>query len=226
MAEMRARKLAQELEHALAEARDDVMSLQKCQGALPPMPAIPPPRPLRPVPGKSLAVPVHARMPSTLVPMERNSLSKCARALLAVLAQRGSANDSQLAILSGYSKNSSGFANSLSELRATGLISGGREHIAITAEGRAAAGDVEALPTGHALLDYWMGKLGKCEAAFLREIYQAGGISKEALGVATGYSPTSSGFSNSLSKLRVLGLINGRSGGDLTIADVFTEDGQ
>lgn len=66
-------------------------------------------------------------------------------------------------------------------------------------------------------------KLGKCEAALLEEVFHAGTITREDLSQRTGYSITSSGFSNGLSALRVLDLITGPSGGDLTIAGVFNE---
>jgi hypothetical protein len=150
-------------------------------------------------------------------------LSRCARALLCVLAQRGIASDSQISAFSGYRKTSSGFANSLSELRTQGLIDGPKERRTITQKGRDVVGPTEPLPTGKALLDYWLPRLGKCEAAMLKAIFDAGSISRKDLSTATDYSLTSSGFSNGISGLRVLDLVRGQHGGDLTIADVFTE---
>jgi hypothetical protein len=152
-----------------------------------------------------------------------SELSRCARALLAVLASRGVATDSQISALSGYRKTSSGFANSLSELRVLGLIDGPKERRTITDAGREAAGVVEAPPKGPALLDYWTPKLGRCEASLLQKIFEFGTISREDLSIATGYSTTSSGFANGISVLRVLDLVHGPQGGDLTIAGVFTE---
>lgn len=150
-------------------------------------------------------------------------LSKCARALLNVLASRGVATDSQISALSGYRKTSSGFSNALSELRTHGLIDGSKDRRTITEAGRGVTGEVEPLPTGPALLGHWLPKLGKCEAALLSEIYKHGTVAREELSRLTGYSMTSSGFSNGLSALRVLDLIAGPSGGDLTIAGVFNE---
>jgi hypothetical protein len=80
------------------------------------------------------------------------ALSKCARSLLAVLAQRGVASDSQISALSGYRKTSSGFTNALSELRTQGLIDGSKDRRTITTVGRDVAGPTEPLPTGRALL--------------------------------------------------------------------------
>ena len=152
-----------------------------------------------------------------------SELSRCARALLAVLASRGVATDSQISALSGYKKTSSGFANSLSELRTQGLIDGPKERRVITDTGREMVGAVEPPPKGAALLNYWMPKLGRCEASLLQKIFEFGTISREDLSNATGYSTTSSGFANGISALRVLDLVHGPQGGDLTIAGVFTE---
>jgi uncharacterized protein len=154
---------------------------------------------------------------------EDHKLSRCARALLGVLSQRGVATDSQISALSGYRKTSSGFANSLSELRTKGFIDGPPERRVITQQGRDTIGPTEPLPTGPALLEYWMRKLGRAEAAMLRVIYDKGTIEREKLSSETGYSMTSSGFGNAISGLRVLELVSGPNGGDLTIADVFKE---
>ena len=178
-------------------------------------------------PGRGPRQAVLKNVPDTGIRYEKrgngSELSKCARSLLAVLASRGVATDSQISALSGYRKTSSGFANSLSELRVLGYIDGPKERRTITNVGREVAGVVEPPPTGPALLDYWMPKLGKCEASLLQMIAEAGTITREDLSARTGYSITSSGFANGISALRVLDLIHGPQGGDLTIAGVFTE---
>jgi hypothetical protein len=151
------------------------------------------------------------------------ALSKCARALLTVLASRGVATDSQISALSGYRKTSSGFTNALSELRTRGFIDGPKERRVVTDTGRIHVGPVEPPPQGPALLSYWLPKLGKCEAALLKTVYEYGTVTREYLSRMTGYSTTSSGFTNGISGLRTLDLVTGPSGGDLTIADVFKE---
>lgn len=157
-------------------------------------------------------------------PNGEHQVSRCARALLAVLAQRGHASDSQLSALSGYRKTSSGFTNSLSELRVKGLIdSGSPDRRAITQAGRDRAGPTEPLPSGRALFDYWRTRLSKAEAAILDVVYRHQTASRDAISSETGYSLTSSGFTNAISGLRTLDLIYGPNGGDLTIADVFRE---
>lgn len=149
------------------------------------------------------------------------TLSKCARALLSVLAQRGVATDSQVSAFSGYRKTSSGFSNALSELRTQGLLDGSRDRLTITQAGIDLIGPTEPLPSGPKLLDYWARRLSKSEAAMLLSIHKFGTITREQLSAETGYSITSSGFSNAISGLRVLDLVHGPSGGDLTIAEVF-----
>ena len=130
---------------------------------------------------------------------------------------------SEVSNLDYFEKSSSGFANTLSSLRTIGLIEGSRDHLAITLEGNKAAGFQAPLPMGKALLDYWLGKLGRCEREILKAIHETGSLSRDEISNLTGYSSSSSGFSNALSKLRVLGLIAGRSGENLTISEVFSE---
>jgi hypothetical protein len=152
------------------------------------------------------------------------SLTKCARAILTALAQLGgTTTDSRVSAVSGYRVTSSGFANALSELRTAGLMTGSRGNLQLTDEGARQAGSVPPLPTGKELLDYWLhnGGLGACERALLDCVYANNTISRAALATASGYSATSSGFANAVSKLRTLDLVHGPNGGDLTIAEAF-----
>ena len=73
----------------------------------------------------------------------------------------------QVAISTGYAHSGGGFRNALGALRTAGLIDG-RDHLRITPEGRA-LGDWEPLPTGRALLDYWLshGQIKKAEREVL-----------------------------------------------------------
>lgn len=153
------------------------------------------------------------------------TLSKCARALLNVLAQRGRASDSQLSALAGYRVTSSTFANGLSELRVAGYMDGPPERREVSQAGRKANGPIEPVPTGARLLDYWRPRLGKCERAMLDAIYKSGSVSRKRLSEITGYRETSSTFANGISALRTLELVHGPNAGDLTIADVFMERG-
>ena len=190
-----------------------------------------PPQPARPV--RSIGLTFLGNKPPKIVQVLSSALTrviapdydlpKCARVLLGVLARREGTNISQLAILSGYSRSCSGFANSLSILRVKGFVVGDRNDLRITTSGAEAAGNTDPMPHGDALLEYWAGKLDKCSRTLLKLIYDVETVSKTDLSINTGYSETSSGFANSLSKLRVLGLVEGSRGEDITISGVFKE---
>jgi hypothetical protein len=151
-------------------------------------------------------------------------LGKTARAILSALVQIGErATSNRVAIVSGYSVRSSGFANALSELRVAGLLTGGRDALLVTEEGRAIVGDVPPLPSGRALLDWWLtsNKIGKCEKALLSVIYKHRTVERSTLAAESGYSAGSSGFANALSTLRTLELASGPPGGGMKISDAF-----
>jgi hypothetical protein len=165
----------------------------------------------RPAPRQIQPAFSHPRAPT---PRERHqvALSRCARAILGVVAQRAPAptTAAQAAILSGYSVTSSGFANALSELRTKGLIEGSRDELRVTTAGIEVTGPVSPLPSGEALVDYWKGKLGRCEREILQVLVDArGALPKSEIATRSGYSETSSGFANALSKLRTLQLADG-----------------
>lgn len=140
-------------------------------------------------------------------------LDACPRALLNVLVQTQGrpVSASYVSIASGYSIKSSGFSNGLSTLRTAGLIEGTRDALKATPAGIAAMPYVTPLPTGRALLDYWMGKVDATPRAQLEVIYDAypREVTKEYIAEHSGRSITSSGFANGLSTLRGLGLIIG-----------------
>lgn len=154
--------------------------------------------------------PAPRRAPSSSI--EGRALDRCARAMLQVLAQRDTTTATQLSVLTGYSRKSSSFANSLGMLRSSGLAEGGGDAIRITDSGRAAAGDVDPLPTGEELVQHWMSKLEKAERAMLEVLVRSGArgvTTKEELADASGYSVTSSSFANAIGKLRTLELAEG-----------------
>jgi hypothetical protein len=99
----------------------------------------------------------------------------------------------------------------MSALRVAGLITRGTPAQA-THEGTAALGAAwEPLPSGSALISYWMARLGRSERAILQALLDAspGTLDKAAIAEATSYSVTSSTFANALSRLRTLELISG-----------------
>lgn len=150
-----------------------------------------------------------SRRPSSTSPNGKK-LDRCARALLSVLAFRGArgATQSQLAILSGYSRTSSGFANALGTLRTSGLSAGRGDENTITDAGMIEVGDEYDKPChGKELLNLWLGKLDKAERTILQALVDhRDGLSKDDLSEVTGYSTTSSGFANACGKLRTLEL--------------------
>jgi len=179
-----------------------------------------------------------ANLPTTKTEGTRG-LKACARAILAVLAQRQGqvSTAQQLSILSGYSVRSSGFSDSLSVLRTNGFMEGTRAGFSITAAGLKAAGPVAPLPSGRGLLEYWQGLVKKCARTILSVLYDAmylnkqgnhptEWVSREYIADQSGYSITSSGFSDSLSTLRTLQLVEERtsiSGKEMRLSEVFFE---
>jgi uncharacterized protein len=98
----------------------------------------------------------------------------------------------------------------MSALRVAGLITRGTPSRA-TQEGIIALGAWKPLPSGSALVSYWMARLGRSERAILQSLLDAypGTLDKAAIAAATGYSTASSTFANALSRLRTLELISG-----------------
>jgi uncharacterized protein len=142
------------------------------------------------------------------------ALPRAHRAILTVLAQFPEGRTKrQLAILAGYALNGGGFNNALGALRTAGHIERG-EPIRATTAGLAVLGDTwEPLPTGPALLDFWLRQLGVRSAAakiltVLVEVWPAA-LAKEAVAARTEYAIGGGGFNNALGRLRTLELIHG-----------------
>jgi len=149
------------------------------------------------------------------------ALPKAQRAILSVLAQHGRRSTVQVALLTGYSSKSGGFRNTLSSLRSAELIEG-RGDVEITQTGLQALGPYEPLPVGEQLVQWWKREqLGKAESAILDVLVEhwPDAVPVEVIAEATGYSATSGGFRNALSRLRSLQLAAGR--GELRISDTL-----
>ena len=158
-----------------------------------------------------------AETPSEKMPVEKSPSEKmplAERKILTALAQHlGGRRKNQVALLTGYAVSGGGFNNALSALRSKGWIAG-RDVLTITEAGRAALGHWEPLPEpGAALQQHWARQLGKAERAILEALVQTypRPLSKEHLGEATCYASSGGGFNNALSRLRTLGLIEGRT---------------
>lgn len=140
------------------------------------------------------------------------NLPKAQRAILTALAQHGRRSTTQVALLTGYSSKSGGYRNALSALRSAGLIEG-RGDLTATAAGLHKLGRYEPLPTGPALLAWWKdAHLGKAERAIVDVLATnyPDPVEIQAIADQTGYSATSGGFRNALSRLRSLELATGR----------------
>ena len=133
------------------------------------------------------------------------------RMLIAVV-QHGELTRQQIGLIAGISSTSGTFSNYLSQGKQDGLwiVDGGM--ITATDEAHEAAGDYTPLPTGPELVDYWCNHSSVTGRAreMLRAIVDAGedGVSRRDIGDSIGMSSSSGTFSNYLSSLRTLKLIN------------------
>lgn len=196
---------------ALASAVQDLSaSLARHTISAPAAPSLRPPRSVAADPGSASASAPVPKRPGRHT--SDTALPKAQRAVLSALAQHGPRSVKQVALLTGYSHTSGGYRNSLSALRSAGYIEG-RGDVTITVDGLAALGDYEPLPTGPALIEWWKDKhLGKAERMILDVLVDAypAPVSTEEIALRTGYSATSGGFRNALSRLRSLELASGR----------------
>jgi hypothetical protein len=140
-----------------------------------------------------------------------HSLGKCSRAVLTVLVQQGKPlSKRSLALMAGYAV-SGGFNNTLSELRTKGYLQG-RGMLEATPLGVSEFSFVPPLPMGNALFEHWLRhpRLDKCSRAIFSALRaNPQGLAKDDLARITEYS-VSGGFNNALSRLRTLGLMEGR----------------
>jgi hypothetical protein len=239
--EARAEESRRALTDAVGDLAGRIMSLNQAARAA----AAPRPSPPRTDPGK------HAHPPKGGVPSARNipeiiparrgrapvagfltsneaGLDKAQRSILAVLAQFPEGCEAgRLTLLAGY-RWSGGFRNALSALRTAGFIEGANgEVMRATPAGVAALGEYEPLPTGRALVDYWLAhrSLGACERAVLRVLLDhPKGLDADGLIAALGGAYTwSGGFRNALSALRTAGLLVGRNGEVMRACDELLE---
>lgn len=142
---------------------------------------------------------------------EAGTLPKAQRLVLTVLAQRGEQTQQQVAMLTGYAVNGGGFNNALGALRSSGFIEGGKDRLVATELGLEALGEFEPMPTGQALIDFWLSKSGKAERLILEALIEQwpNPMDRDVLADLTGYAPGGGGFNNAIGRLRTLTLIHG-----------------
>jgi hypothetical protein len=135
------------------------------------------------------------------------------RRMMIALAQRPGLNAKQLGVRAGLSSSSGTFGTYLAKARSSGWIEGDRNSMQLTADGTAALGSYEPLPSGRALLLYWKNELGGGAARMLEVLANEFPkfIPKQDLGFAAGIVHTSGTFGTYLAKLRTLELVEGKS---------------
>lgn len=159
-------------------------------------------------------------------PADERNLLRCSRAILAFLSSfpAGEFSRQQIGVMTNYKHTGGNFSNAISELVSTGFVQKiGKDNLKITSEGFHYAstrlGDGFVGP-GKAI-ELWKSRLGKCEKSIL-EVLDAdreGEFTKEELGHATGYEGKGGSFSNAISKLYTIGLVEKTSNGNLKFSD-------
>lgn len=142
--------------------------------------------------------------------LEVKGFGKCARAIYSylVLRQGTGMTKTQVAVATGYSQNSGGFNNAISELASQSLIM--RGHNLLNLQGPVQNDLLVEIDTS---LPKWLPKLGACARKIFEYLLTVSDSStKDEIAQQTGYSVTSGGFNNSISELSSLGLIERQNG--------------
>jgi hypothetical protein len=116
-----------------------------------------------------------------------------------------------VAVWSDQSPTSSGYTNNLGALRSLGLIEyPAVGQVALTEAGRALARPVTPITSIEQLHQAWYARLPNPQARILRVLIECypSPVERLELAEAAGQSPTSSGYTNNLGRLRSLGLID------------------
>lgn len=140
------------------------------------------------------------------------------RDILRVLAQfQEGRTRTQVALFIGRKASGGGFQNAVRDLRKSGWLDPGPgDPLRITTEGLLALGEYTTLPTGEALLDFWLAKVGK-PGSMPHDILAAlvvgtrRGVVYTPAQVAEiiGRTATGGGYQNAYRTLRGHGLLNG-----------------
>lgn len=187
--------------------------------AAPPRPAMPAPKP-RPNP-----MPAPIRHPvEKLESLDVETTPQGGlRRMLIALANRNGISAKALGVRAGLSSSSGTFGTYLGQGRSKGWIQGGRDNLQITEAGMAALGDYAPLPSGQALLAYWLSELGGGAARMLEVLAcrYPNPITAEELGEAAGLAAGSGTFGTYLGKLRTLELVSGTRGALMASQELF-----
>lgn len=134
------------------------------------------------------------------------------RRMMIVLAQRPGLTKKQLGVRAGLSSRSGTFGTYMSSLRSSGYMTA-NEPFQLTDEGHKALGQYDPLPSGRALLDFWLRHESGGVARMLSVLANAypDSLSKQELGERAEISSTSGTFGTYISRLRTLELAEGPS---------------
>lgn len=139
------------------------------------------------------------------------NIGKTERNVLTVLVLHGALTHAQIALLSGYSVKASTIGVALSKLRKAELVDTNGQPVRATQAGVDFLGsDIEPLPTGPDLLEYWRNRFGLTERRVL-DVLVAAWPNDSTLGEIaeiTGYSASASTIGVALGKLRKVGVVD------------------
>jgi hypothetical protein len=142
------------------------------------------------------------------------ALGSCAARILAVIAQHDPkpVPRRRVAMLAGYSPTKSTLRGGLAELRASGLIEDlPDDMLRATRSGIAQAPSFRLPKEGDELFEWYLGQVGKCGAALMTALRDAGGTcDRDALGRRSKIDPTVSTFRGGMAELRGLGIADGK----------------
>jgi len=130
-----------------------------------------------------------------------------------------------VAVWADQSPTSSGFTNNLGRLRTQGLIDYPLPgFVTLTEAGKVAAAPSAPLHTLQDLHSAWIARLPRPQGRILSELLACypHSLPKHELAMRTSQSPTSSGFTNNLGRLRALGLIGYNAPGHVTASDLLS----
>lgn len=143
-------------------------------------------------PGNVSPPPRNVSPPADRFYREKESLPKGEAAVLTVILQNHAATTrEQITVITGYKKSSRD--EYINRLKARGYVEVTGDGIEATAAGRQALPDVEPLPTGERLQDFWRAKLPAGERKIFDLVIAAhpAGLEREQLDEPTGFKKSS-----------------------------------
>jgi hypothetical protein len=156
-----------------------------------------------------------------------NGIDKGMAAMLGVLAaQKEPIDRKRLGFLAGYSPRVSTFRGILTRLRQAAYIDGSADALVITPLGRSKAPKVELPPKGgQELFEWWIAhpKVDTCMRKILWGLWNSprGKLGRRQLAERSGIDPDKSTYRGGLTRLRKLGLVEGKASEYVRLVDAF-----